>query len=169
MGVAGSPVERRRPVVAASLLVLVGAAVIVAGIGTSDDPEPEARSGPARIQGLEAELIDRRQKLEAGEVAWQTRWRLCWRSQNGVRDYLLTIVTSEGVDPTERSSRTPCYSFTVASGTATAGDVRDQRNAQLDLVESNLSVSVAARTRDGRIGPPSPDIPVGYRRRDLRR
>jgi hypothetical protein len=115
------------------------------------------------VRGLEADLVDRRRKLKGGEVAWQTRWRLCWRPQKGTRDYLLTIVTSEGVDPAERSTRTPCHSFTVASGTAPAGDVRDQRNAQLDLVESSLSVSVSARTRDGRIGPPSPDIPVGHR------
>jgi hypothetical protein len=161
-GAAGRAEERRRLARAASLLVLAVAAIaVLAGTQTPDQPKPAPRADPAPVRGLEAELVHRRRELESGQVAWRTRWRLCWRPQEGVRDYVLTIVTSEGVDPAEHSTRAPCYALTVASGTAPAGEVPEQRNAQLDLVESNLSVSVAARMPGGPTGPPSADIPVG--------
>jgi hypothetical protein len=154
--------ERRRLAWAASLLVPLSAAIaVLAGNQPPDRPEPAHRAGPAPVRGLEAELVDRRRQLASGQIAWQTRWRLCWGRQQAARYYVLTIVTSEGVDPVEHRTRASCYALTVASGTAPARRVRKQRDAQLDLVESSLSVSVAARALGGLTGPASPDIPVG--------
>ena len=150
-----------RAATVAALLAVAAAGTSVALLGNSTERDRGGSAAPAQLRGLAAELVDRTQALGEGEVAWQTRWRMCWRPLEGATHYLVTVVTSEGVDPTARRTRARCFSLTVASGTAARGDVCDQRNAQLALVEPTLSVSVAARMRDGRLGPASPDLAVG--------
>lgn len=116
-------------------------------------------SSPA-LTGLKAELIDQETPLEGGRVSWSTRWRLCWELTPGAVGYLVTTATPEGVSPPGDTTDL-CFVLTVASGTADRRGERPTRSQQLSLMQTMLSVSVAARMSDGTVGPASPDIAVG--------
>lgn len=153
--------ERRLLLGAATLLAVLGLGLWLLPVGGSERT-PAAESS-AEVRGLRAELIDRAAAKPGGGFAWTTAWRLCWSAVPGAREYLVTLVTSEGVDPRSRATRKTCYSLTVASGTAPRRGARPGRPGQLALMESMLSVSVAARLGDGSVGPAAPDLPVGRR------
>lgn len=117
--------------------------------------------GSGELRGLRAELVDREVRKQDRSLAWTTAWRLCWSAVSGARGYLVTMVTSEGVDPRARATSKTCFDLTVASGTAPRRGARAGRAAQLAIMESMLSVSVAAQLPDGSTGPAAPDLPVG--------
>ena len=112
------------------------------------------------ITGLRTEVIDQEMPLEGGRVSWSTRWRLCWAMVPGATGYLVTAVTPEGAGP-PREIDQPCYDLTVANGVASQLGERPGRSQQLSLMQTMLSISVAARMSDGTVGPASPDIAVG--------
>lgn len=114
----------------------------------------------AEITGLRAELIDQETAVEGVRVSWSTRWRLCWTPVPGAVGYLVTTATPEGIGP-PREIAEPCYELTVANGITTRHSDRPGRSHQLSLMQTTLSISVAARLGDGTIGPSSPDVPVG--------
>lgn len=151
-------------------LALGGAALLAAlaiGVGVSRSLAGDGPTAPERgvtagtVEGLRATLVDTETPLPAGGVAWQTRWRLCWRPVRGAKGYLLTFVTSEGVRPVPRRVDRTCYSLTVATGTGPGPGRRPGRRVQLGLIEVQLSVNVAAILRDGSSGPLSPGVSVG--------
>jgi len=149
--------------------VVVGAALLAglaiglgAVLGPGESAERRANAeAPGEIRGLRAELVDRERPRPGGGFAWTTAWRLCWAPVPGARGYFVTMVTSEGVSPRPRAIANRCFGLKVASGTAGRRGARPGRREQLDLIESMLSVSVAARLRDGSVGPAAPDLPVG--------
>jgi hypothetical protein len=158
-GIAGT--ERRLLLGGVALLAVLGLGLgaWLLPVGGSERRPAAASSG--EVRGLRAELIDREAAKPGGGFAWTTTWRLCWAPIPGARGYLLTMVTSEGVDPRPRATAKTCYSLTVASGTAARRGARRGRPGQLAVMESMLSVSVAARLRDGSVGPAAPDVAVG--------
>jgi hypothetical protein len=153
--------ERRLLLGGAALLAALGlaAAAWLLPLGGSERAPAAAAAG--ELRGLRAELIDRETRTPDGRFAWTTAWRLCWSPVPGARGYLVTMVTSEGVDPRPRRTTNTCYSLTVASGTAARRGARPGRAGQLAVMESMLSVSVAAQLGDGSVGPAAPDLPVG--------
>ena len=112
------------------------------------------------ITGLKAELIDDETPLERGRVSWSTRWRLCWAPTPGAVAYVVTTATPEGVSP-PGETRDNCFALSVANGYANRPGERPTRSQQLSLMQTMLSVSVAARMSDGTVGPASPDVAVG--------
>lgn len=158
----GQPGKRGLALGGAALLAALGIALGVSrALGENGPGQQDRAATPSAVEGLRATLIDTETPLAGGRVAWRTRWRLCWRPARDAAGYFLTFVTSEGVGPVPRRIDRPCYSLTVATGTGPAPGRQPGRAAQLGLMQVQLSVSVAARLRDGSSGPPSPDVPVG--------
>jgi len=119
-----------------------------------------AHGSAAEITGLRAELIDQETALDGWRVSWSTRWRLCWTPIPGAVGYMITTATPEGIGPA-REIAEPCHAMTVANDITTRPGERPSRSHQLSQMRLSLSISVAAKLGDGRIGPSSPDIPVG--------
>jgi len=139
-----------------SALALVVAAVLLwRDRGEAADPAPDMR-----VSGLRAFLVDEEQRTPEGRYAWTTRWKLCWRPVPAATAYLITVVTSEGIDPQPREVDDPCYEVTVATGSSARKGARPGRDAQLSQMRSTLSVSVAAKLEGGATGPPSSDVEV---------
>jgi len=127
--------------------------------GTDTGPASAGPVSPA-IQDLRATLRDDERALPDGRVAWMTVWQLCWRPIPGAAGYAVTPVSYEGPGrPFE--VREPCYALGVANGIDDRPGQRSGRSAQLGLMSSSLSVSVAVRYKDGTLGPASPDYAVG--------
>lgn len=127
--------------------------------GTDTGPASAGPVSPA-IQDLRATLRDDERALPDGRVAWMTVWQLCWRPIPGAAGYAVTPVSYEGPGR-PLDVREPCYSLAVANGIDERPGQRSGRTAQLGLMSSSLSVSVAVRYKDGTLGPASPDYAVG--------
>ena len=109
---------------------------------------------------LKARLVDEERAIDGGQISWSTSWRLCWEPVPGATRYAVTEVSFEGAgEPREFTE--PCYEPSVANGVTDRAGEYPGREEQLDLMESTLSVSIAARLPDGTVGSASPDIPVG--------
>lgn len=165
---------RQVAIIAVLGLAIAGAGLLGCKSETSNQPVPAetqesspspsdgrtAHRSSAEITGLRAELIDQETALDGWRVSWSTRWRLCWTPIPGAVGYMITTATPEGVGPS-REIAEPCYALTVANDITTRFGERPSRSHQLSLMQLSLSISVAAKLGDGRIGPSSPDIPVG--------
>jgi hypothetical protein len=145
-----------------SAVATATALALIAGGCVSAKEKGPTRPGLARasITGLRAQLIDEETVLGPDRVSWWTRWQLCWAPVPGADSYLVTPVSFEGPGR-PRNVAQPCYELTVANGIAKLPGECPGRAHQLSLIEISLSVSVTAHLRDGTLGPPSPDIPVG--------
>ena len=134
---------------------------VAGGPGAIDSSQAPAvvTEAPAEIRGFHAELIDEEKPTDTG-FSWWTAWRLCWDSDPGVVEWLVTTVSFEGAGE-PRAVTEPCYEIGVASGTSRESGSYPGRSEQLIQVEISMSISVAARMADGSVGPASPDIPVG--------
>lgn len=115
---------------------------------------------PPAIDGLRAELLEEERALDDGRVSWSVRWRLCWGPVPSAAGYVVTVVSFEGTGAPRETADT-CYQLSVASGVAERFGERPGLSEQLDLMVASLSVSVAVRSADGVVGPPSPDVAVG--------
>lgn len=127
---------------------------------SSSDEEVRQELASGAIAGLRAELLDQERVLGAGRISWWTHWRVCWTPVSGAVSYLVTAESAEGAGPPLEVPGL-CYSMSVANGIATRSGERAGQSHQLSLMAASLSVTIAARMRDGRLGPASPALPVG--------
>ena len=164
----------RHVLLRAAIVLILGLVLGAAGLGlfgprpapfetsssptASNDQGEDGRSSLA-IKGLQARLIDEERTADKGQIFWSTSWRLCWEPVPAANRYVVTEVSFEGAGGS-RELTEPCYELSVANGVTNEPGKYPGREQQLDLMESTLSVSVAARLPDGTVGPASPDIPV---------
>ena len=95
-----------------------------------------------------------------GFVRWSSRWKLAWDEVPGAREYIVYLGTSEGTGETQRVGE-PHWALDVANGENRRSALPKARDQQLALVAAQLTVAIAARYPDGRIGPKTQAMPVG--------
>ncbi len=97
----------------------------------------------------------------AGQVSWESTWRLSWPPVPGATSYAISYGTNEGrgdSPPTVQAGTS--LSIHVAAGTSPGSRLEKDRKAGLLFTSSQLLVSVSARGAKSE-GPWSPFFPVG--------
>jgi len=133
------------------------AATVVAVTAGCGNGEP----GPAPLTGFTADLRERIEPARDGLVRWKSTWWLRWTPAEGAREYLLYTGTSEGDSTTPQVRRKPRYGIEVANGVSRRSQIERLRSQQVAFTAAQLTISVAARYDDGKIGPRSVPYAVG--------
>lgn len=156
-------VRRSLPLVA--LLGALAVALVAAATWWAGGPEPAGPvKGSGAATGFSAALTDEVRPARGGRVAYTTRWELRWRPVPAARDYLVTLGTPEGLGTSPRVVSEPRFGLSVASGESPPAQQVKDRDAQLAAQAAQLSVAVAPRFANGKVGPRSAPMPVGERR-----
>ena len=96
------------------------------------------------VQNLTATLEDEVHDLPGGEIEWSTYWRLCWPSYEGVREYEIQSLTSEGASDKLHRQTERCFRLEVAAGENPKREGLRNRDLQLALRSTELSYRVRA-------------------------
>lgn len=111
--------------------------------------ELENREGPATGPG------------SAGQVSWESTWRLSWTPVPGATSYAISYGTNEGRSDKPATLQTATFvRVQAAAGTSPSSRLEKDRKAGLLFTSSQLLVSVSARGSNGE-GPGSLWFPVG--------
>ena len=144
--------------------------VLVLGAGCSADPPPApGAEGPGQTlpaaAGFRVELEHREQPAPgpdgAGQLAWESSWRLSWQPVPGAASYAVLYGTNEGADSEpDAVARQPSLTVQAAAGTSPRAALARERHAGLLATSSQLLVSVRPEAGTAQ-GPPSLWFPVG--------
>lgn len=126
--------------------------------------EGSAPNEVAGVTDLRAALEDQVRPYDKKGIKyldWHTYWVVHWRPVPGAKEYQITYFTSEGVSKKTKVLAQPPFRLESALGNNAKGHGLLQRELQLQTIQSMLSISIAPRMADGRLGPASPLLRVG--------
>ena len=94
-------------------------------------------------------------------MRWTSRWLLRWQPVEGAREYLVYFGTSEGDRRKPQVRKTPDYAIEVANGVSPRAQIKRLRGQQVAFMAAQLTVRLAVRFDDGKVGPKSEPYAVG--------
>ena len=113
------------------------------------------------VQNLSATLEDVVHELSGEKIEWSTYWRLCWSDYEGVSEYQLQALTSEGASDKLRRQSERCFRLEVAAGENPKTQGLRNRDLQLAMRSSELAYRVRAVLADGQFSEWSKPLSVG--------
>ena len=163
--------RQRLGLAATSVLLTVGCSSTVSTTPVDKDSSGTSSAAAATAAAL-AEVGPFRVSLEnrdspatglgsAGQVSWESSWRLSWPPVPGATSYAISYGTNEGSGEAPPTTQTATFvSVQVAAGTSPRDRLDKDRKAGVLFTSSQLLVSVSARGANSE-GPWSPWFPVG--------
>ena len=130
-----------------------------------DDASEAAQASEAGLppppSGLRASLEDVVRPGEAGQIAWQTFWKLCWSPVAGAEAYELRRLTSEGSPRKPQRVDGPCWQVEVAAGENPREAGLYRRDLMLAMQAAQSSLRVRAVFPGGKVSAWSAEQLVG--------